>query len=133
MNQLDTIDDLLSKDEVCARLGVERVAPKSGTVALRLRVTDAHLNFGGLLHGGVIFTLADTAMGLASNGFGRIAVAVDTHMAFSGRAEVGDVLTAEARVVSQGRRLSTYRVDVTDGERVLGTFDGTVFDLGERP
>ncbi len=86
-----------------------------------------HLNFLGVGHGGMVFSLADCAFSLASNAAGDRAVAIDTHLVLTGGTKEGDVL--EARIVesSRGRTLGTYRADVTrqDG-RTVGLFTGTV-------
>lgn len=129
MTQPDSIDGLLSQDPVAQSLGIRRVDAGAGAVvALAMTIRPQHLNFAGIVHGGIVFTLADTALALASNGFGRPALAVDAHIVLSARGRVGDTLTAEAHEVSDGRRLATYRIQVvrSDG-RILASFDGTVF------
>lgn len=104
------------------------MVPTGGVVAVEMTIEPKHLNFVGVIHGGMVFTLADTALALASNGFGRSALAVDAHIVWSAAGRVGDVLTAEAHEVAASRRLATYRVPVfrSDG-RMLASFDGTVF------
>jgi phenylacetic acid degradation protein PaaD len=97
-------------------------------VELHLTLAEEHLNFNGSCHGGVIFTLADTAFGLASNSHGAVAAGIDAHITFQLPARVGDTLVAKASEVSRSRRLSVVRVDVTheDG-RAVSSFTGTVF------
>lgn len=129
MTPPDSIDVLLAQDPVANLLGIQRVtASPVAVVALVMTVRPEHLNFVGIVHGGIVFTLADTALALASNGFGRGALAVDAHIVLSAKARVGDTLTAEAHEVADSRRLATYRIPVvrSDG-RILASFDGTVF------
>jgi len=93
-----------------------------------LDVGDAHLNFNGRCHGGVIFTLADTAFGLASNSHGMIAVGIDAHITYHVAAELGDTLTATAVEVSRARKIAVYRIDVTRADGTLvASFTGTVY------
>jgi len=126
----DAIDGLLTDDPVAALLGISRAESTEGLVAVRLTVRPEHLNFLGRVHGGIVFTLADTALALASNGFGRTALAVDAHIVLSASAAAGEVLTAEAFDVAESRRLATYRIQVVRSDRrVLASFDGTVFRL----
>ena len=79
---------------------------------MALTVGDAHLNFNGTCHGGVIFALADTAFGLASNSHGMIAAGIDAHITYHVAAQAGDTLTATATEVSRTRKLAVYRIDV---------------------
>ena len=99
-----------------------------GRATTRLRVRADHVNFNGGCHGGVIFALADTAFGLASNSHGRLASGIEAHVAFHVGVREGDVLTARANEISRGNKLATYRVDVTREDGVLvASFSGTVY------
>ena len=95
---------------------------------MTLTVGDRHLNFNGACHGGVIFALADTAFGLASNSHGMIAVGIDAHITYHVAAQRGETLTATAVEVSRARRIAVYRVDVARGDgTLLSSFTGTVY------
>ena len=126
----DRVMRLAVRDPFVNSLGIRCVDAGPGRAAVTLDVGDAHLNFNGRCHGGVIFTLADTAFGLASNSHGMIAVGIDAHITYHVAAQLGDKLTATATEVSRTRRIAVYRIDVTraDGTLVAG-FTGTVYVL----
>lgn len=126
--QRHEIDALFSADPYAAGLGVELIEVTPETVSLGLDVTEAHANFLGVGHGGMVFSLADCAFSLASNAAGDRAVAIDTHLVLTAPSRPGDRLIATAREASRSRSLGTYRVDVRreDG-RTVGLFTGTVF------
>ena len=86
-------------------------------MTLRLTVARQHLNFNGRCHGGAIFTLADSAFGMAANAYGVIAVGIDTHLTFQVAVEEGEILVARSQEVSRSKRIAVYRVDVTCGEK----------------
>ena len=119
---------LAAADAWVQRTGIRCVAASAASVELRLTLTEEHLNFNGSCHGGVIFTLADTAFGLASNSHGTVAAGIDAHITFLLPSRVGDTLVAKSSEVSRSRRLSVVRVDVTheDG-RAVSSFTGTVY------
>ena len=119
---------LAARDPFVRLLGIECVAGSEGAATVAMRLRAEHLNFNGGCHGGVIFALADTAFGLASNSRGGVAVGIDAHITYQAPARVGDTLLARAYEVSRSRRLSVVRVDVTheDG-RAISSFTGTVF------
>jgi len=119
----------LARDDVFSReLGIELVESSLGHAVCRVRVEQRHMNFNGVTHGGVTFTLADAAFGYACNSQGAVAAGVDAHIVYSLPARAGDVLTATAVEISRSNRLSTYRVDVvrSDG-RLVAAMTGTAF------
>jgi len=115
-------------DSFVKLLGAELIEAGPGRVVLRMPVTSRHLNFNGTCHGGAIFSLADSAFGLASNSHGPIAAGIDAHVVYSAAARAGEVLTARAWQITDTPRLATYRVDVTnDKDTVIAAFTGTVY------
>jgi len=117
-----------SRDPLARALGIHCTDAGPGRAVATLTVGDKHLNFNGACHGGVIFALADTAFGLASNSHGMIAVGIDAHITYHVAAVHGDTLTATAVEVSRARRIAVYRVDVQRGDgALLSSFTGTVY------
>ncbi|HET9341119.1 MAG TPA: methylmalonyl Co-A mutase-associated GTPase MeaB [Casimicrobiaceae bacterium] len=116
------------RDPYQQHLAIRFVEGGPGQATMSMRVGRPHLNFNGKCHGGAIFSLADSAFGLASNSRGVVAVGIDTHATFELAASEGDVLTARAFEVSRNAKIAVYRVDVTrdDGARV-SSFTGTVY------
>lgn len=106
--------------------GIDTVASDDDRFAARMRIEERHLNPNGAIHGGAILSLADnTATGMANSanrgpgGDGPFMVAIDLHAVFLANQQ-GGVITAEARVVRRGRRVTVIRTIVTgDGGRKL--------------
>ena len=119
---------LAARDPFVRSLGIECIGGGGGSAAVRLRVVPQHVNFNGGCHGGVIFALADTAFGLASNSHGRIASGIEAHISFHVGVREGDLLTARAVEVARGNKVATYRIDVTrDDATLVASFSGTVY------
>lgn len=119
---------LLDADPFAASLGVEMVDVTETEIVVALEVGERHVNFLGVGHGGMVFSLADCAFSLASNSAGARAVAIDTHLVLTAATRPGEKLVATVREVSRGRTLGTYRVDVTRSDgRVAALFTGTVY------
>jgi phenylacetic acid degradation protein PaaD len=124
----ERVAELLAADPFADRLGIELVGVSSDEIVLAMEIGADHLNFLGVGHGGVMFSLADCAFSLASNSAGDRAVAIDTHLVLTAGAREGDRLEATVREISRGRTLGTYRAEVTKGDgRIAGLFTGTVY------
>lgn len=123
---------MAGQDNFNAALGIEFVEGGVGHAVLRLKVGKAHLNFYGYCHGGVIFTLADAAFGLANNSRQSVSVAIDAHITFANPVREGDLLTATATEITARRSISTFRIQVelADGTPV-SSFSGTAYNTGK--
>lgn len=122
------LERLLARDPFARWLGVALEYAAEGRVHLSMVLRQEHMNFNGSAHGGVLFSLADTAFGMASNARGVIAVGIHADMAYSLPGSRGDVLVAEAEEVSCSRRVGIYRVTIKGREeKVVAVFTGTVY------
>jgi phenylacetic acid degradation protein PaaD len=121
------VEEMLGADPYAQSLGIELVSVTDQEIVVGMVVGESHVNFLGVGHGGMVFSLADCAFSLASNSAGDRAVAIDTHLVLTAPSKPGDRLTATVNEASRGRTLGTYRVDVSreDG-RKLALFTGTV-------
>ena len=124
----ERVKRLAARDAFATLLGAECVQAGPGSAVVRMTVAEQHMNFNGTCHGGVLFSLADSAFGLASNSHGRLAAAVDAHIGFTAPVRVGDALTATAVELNRSNRIGTYRVDVRrNDDGVVAAFTGTVY------
>lgn len=108
------VREIFAKDRLMALLGVELVEGRSGHVVLRYRVSDAVVQEHGTCHGGVIFSLADAACGIAASGGDQPAVTQVCSVNFLRPAAQGAILTATARERSRSGRSVILDVSVDD-------------------
>lgn len=82
----------------------------------------------GIIHGGITFSLADSALAFASNAHGRLSVALECSISYPNAVKVGDVLTAEATEVSLTNKIGIYNIPVTNqNDEIVGVFKGSVY------
>lgn len=126
------VSAMMAKDAFSRQLGIEvlEVVPRGATV--RLVVRDDMVNGFGVCHGGVPFSLADSALAFASNTHGRVTVSIENTITYPKRIVVGDVLVATAVEESSTNRLGFFRVTVRRGEETVALFRGTVFKTSEK-
>ncbi len=114
-------------DAYCALLGIDLVDISSGTATTRMELTEDHLNFHGIPHGGAINSLADAAFAAASNADGDDAFALETNVSFLEAVDVGTTLTATAERTHETRVTGEYEVVVTAADDRIATFRGRVY------
>ena len=122
------VNGMVAKDAFSEWLGIEvqKIAPRHSTVMMKVR--PEMVNGFGVSHGGVVYSLADSALAFAANTHGKVTVAIENSISYPQPVNVGDVLTAVADEDSGTKRLGFYRVVVRNQKDVLvATFRGTVF------
>ncbi len=122
------VQRMYDNDPFSQWLGIEVLEVGEGFCRLRMEVRQEMLNGFGIAHGGITYSLADSAFAFASNSHGRHAVSIETGISHTRAVQTGDVLLAEAHVQHLSNRLGVYEVQVRreDGP-VVGLFKGTVF------
>jgi acyl-CoA thioesterase len=111
-------------DRAARALGIEALELGSGVAVLEMTVTEAMVNGHGMVHGGLVFLLADTAFACACNYPGAVTVAASADITFVSQGRVGEVLTARAVERHRYGRSGIYDVTVSCGERVVAEFRG---------
>ncbi len=106
-------------DRAAQLLGIEPGDISDGLATMTMLVRPDMANSQGNCHGGMLFSLADTAFGHACNGSDDTAVIAQASTEFLRPAPIGAHLTARAVRVHQGRLLGTYDVEIRDEEQRL--------------
>jgi acyl-CoA thioesterase len=127
----EALCNFFENDRYAALTGAEIVDVNPGFCRCKLEISEKHLNAANVIQGGAIFTLADFAFAVASNSRGQLALAVQVSISFISSRSAG-TLYAEAREISEPKRLGLYEVRVTDQDDVLvALFNGTVYRKSE--
>ena len=123
------MSDVTAKSRAWAWLGMEAVETGEGTAMVEMTPTEDMTNHSGFVHGGMISTLADSAMGRSVRtlkpGVVR-AMSFDLKLSFITAAKIGERLRATARVIHAGRRtvVTECRIEGPDG-KLVATASGT--------
>lgn len=123
---------MMADDAFSQWLGIEVVDIKPGYAKLEMQVRQEMVNGFNVTHGGIAFSLADSALAFASNSYGRVALALENNISFMKKVMPGEKLTAETEELSIGRRIAVYNISVInqDDEKVA-LFRGTVYRTKE--
>ncbi len=121
-------EEMYANDAFSKWLGIEALRLAPGYALLQMQVRDEMLNGFGILHGGIAYSFADSALAFASNSHGRQAVSIETAINHLQPVRVGQCLRAEAEEIHLGNSTGVYQVQVTDeAGRKVALFKGTVF------
>lgn len=126
-----SVQKMLEHDRFSAWLGlrVEDVGPGTSRVSLVIR--EDMLNGFAVVHGGVLFALADSAFAFACNSRDNLSLALDAVISFIKKASLGDVITAEVEEVHNGKSTGVYEVRLTNQKNELvAQFRGTAHRTG---
>lgn len=118
---------MLSLDPFSQWLGIEILHCEIGRVRLGLKVRPEMLNSMGFAHGGITYSLADTAFGFTSNTHGRYAVSIETSINHIEALNEGDYLVAECTLDHTKNKVGFNIVEIHRGEELVALFKGVVY------
>ena len=118
---------MLSLDPFSQWLGIEILDCEVGRCKVGLTIRKEMLNSMGKAHGGIAYSLADTAFGFTVNTHGRFAVSIETSINHIEALEEGDVIVAEATLESLKNKVGFYIIEVKKGELLVALFKGVAY------
>lgn len=122
------VDTMYNNDWFSQWLGIERITIETGHCVLRMKVKKDMLNGFAIAHGGITYSLADSALAFASNSHGRKAVSVETSISHTEQVKEGDILTATAEETKLSNKIGIYHITVTNQKNEkVAFFKGTVY------
>ena len=124
----NVVNDMLQKDLFSQWLGISIIEIKEGYSKIKMTVRPEMINGFGIVHGGITFSLADSAFAFACNNRNILSVALDTSINFLKPVQVNDVLIAEANELHNGRSTGLYHINITNQQNeTVAVFKGTCF------
>ncbi|MDR9418699.1 hydroxyphenylacetyl-CoA thioesterase PaaI [Gracilimonas sp.] len=127
------INQMLQQDVFSQWMGIEVLESDPGYCKLSMKVQEEMTNGFGVCHGGITFSLADSALAFASNSRGSISLALENNINFTKKVNVGDILIAETEELQNGRTIGVYKVRISNqNEELVAEFRGTVYRTGKQ-
>ena len=124
----EVVTHMMENDLFSRWLGIKVLDVKDGYSKIKMTVREEMINGFGIVHGGIAFSLSDSAFAFACNNRNNLSVALDTSINFTKPVHVGDVLTAEAKELHNGRSTGLYHITITNQkDHVVALFKGTCF------
>src|ERR1700752_4144955 len=127
------VGHMMEHDLFSQWLGIEVLEIKEGYSRIKMSIRKEMVNGFGIVHGGIPFSLADSAFAFACNNRNNLSVALDVTITFTKAVNVGDELTAEAKEVHNGRSTGVYLITVINQKNEqVALFKGTCFRTGKK-
>jgi acyl-CoA thioesterase len=128
----EVVHHMMTNDAFSQWLGIEVLANEPGKAELKMTVLKEMTNGFGIAHGGITYSLADSALAFAANGYGIQGVSIETNISHTQPVKAGDVLTTQVEEKNKTRKIGLYEVSVYNQEKVLvALFKGTVYFTGK--
>jgi acyl-CoA thioesterase len=128
----DVVDHMMDHDFFSQWMGIEVLDIREGYSRIRMVIRKEMVNGFGIVHGGIPFSMADSAFAFACNNRNNLSVALDVTISFTRAMHIGDILTAEAKEVHNGRSTGVYLITVTNQkDEHVALFKGTCFRTGK--
>lgn len=119
---------MLESDAFSNWLDIQIIDVSEGECTLSCTVRQDMLNGYKIAHGGVIFSLADSAIAFASSTFGRVAVTIDHSISFIKKASAGDHLIVSAKTLFMGHKTGVIQVEISnEDDELIAIVKGTVY------
>jgi len=121
------VQKMMEKDAFSQWMNIEIVEIKAGYCQLKTTVVPEMVNGFLIAHGGITYSLADSALAFAANAHGKQCVSIETSISHTRPANINDVLTATCTELNRGKTIGIYQVTVTNqNHKTIALFKGTV-------
>jgi acyl-CoA thioesterase len=132
MSPKEIVNKMMEKDEFSRWLGISVVEIENGKCILELKVAKEMLNGFHIAHGGISYSISDSALAFASNAYGQHCVSIETSISHLKAVKENDMLRAECTEINRGKSIGLYEVKTFNQNRELVSyFKGTVKVLRE--
>ena len=118
---------MLQSDEFSKWLEIKVDVISLGECQLSTQIKSEMLNGFHIAHGGISYSLADSALAFASNSYGYKAVSIETSISHTKKSQLGDCLVATVKELSRSKKFGIYEVVVRNQmNEIIALFKGTV-------
>lgn len=132
MKGKEVVNFMMNNDDFSQWLGLNIISVKEGYVKLDFIVKKEMLNGFKILHGGISYSAADSALAFAANSHGIQAVSIETSISHTKPAKLGERITVVANEVNCSRKIGIYEVKLTnESDDLIALFKGTVYRTGK--
>lgn len=125
---LKIVHHLLENDPFSQWMGIEVLDVREGFCKVRCSVRNEMLNGFEVTHGGILFSLADTALAFSAATYGRVALALDNSISYTKKSSVGNQLVATSKCINLSHKTGVFECRITNSsDELLAIMKATVY------
>ncbi len=133
MTTFELAQYMLNQDHFSQWMGIKLIEVREKYCKIEMPIKQEMINGLRTVHGGITFSLADSALAFSSNNTNDASVALNCLINFSKAVKLGDTLTAESILISDTRKTGVYDISITNQHKVLvASFRGTVYKIDRK-
>lgn len=133
MTPRETAEYILNQDAFMQWKGIKLIDVKEKYCLIEMPIKKEMINGLKTVHGGVTFSLADSALALSANNTNDASVALNCVISFSKAGRIGDIFRAESRLITETRKTGIYDITVKNQKgELIAVFKGTVYKLDKK-
>jgi acyl-CoA thioesterase len=127
------VDKMINGDAFSQWLGIEILEINEGYCKLKLIIRKEMTNGFDIAHGGISYSLADSALAFAANSYGIQSLSVETSISHTKKVINGDTLIAETQEIRKNDKSATYNINITNQENIeIANFKGKVYRTNKK-
>ena len=127
------VERMMKNDLFSQWLGITILEVSEGYSKIKMSLREEMVNGLNVIHGGIAFSLADSAFAFACNNRNNLSMALDTSITFTKTTRPGDVLIAEAKELHNGKSTGLYLITIyNQNNEQVALFKGTCFRTGKK-
>ena len=131
-NPEEIVRRLLENDPFSLWMGISIEEVRLGFCKISCSIRPEMLNGFGVTHGGILFSLADSALAFSAATYGSVAVAIDNSISFTRPGHNGEQLTAQSEARNITRKTGLFNVQIVNQkDELIALFKGTVYRTGK--
>ena len=122
------VSKMINGDAFSQWLGINIIKVSEGFCKLEMRVRKEMTNGFNIAHGGISYSLADSALAFAANSDGIQSLSIETSISHTKKVLLGDTLIAETKEISKTNKSAFYSISITNQENTeVAKFKGEVY------
>ena len=124
----NVVNKMINGDSFSQWLGIKLIKVSEGHCKISMTVRDEMTNGFNIAHGGIAYSLADSALAFAANSYGIQSMSIETSISHTKKVKSGDVLKAITKEVNKSKKTAIYYITITNQENMeIAHFKGTVY------
>ena len=127
LTPIDIVNKMYNNDPFSKWLGIKIESVSKGNCILSMVIKKDMLNGFGIAHGGITYSIADSALAFAANSHGKQSVSIDTSINHIEILKEGDKIIAIATEESLKNRFAFYKIEIKKENTLVALFKGTVY------